>query len=145
MAKERGVLQPLNVDQLQRGEVWGAEDASIHWKGGFFAYGGAGSEESATIYFELEPGKRLGRHTDTTEETQLILSGTGELRLDSGAYPMRPGDVIALTVGTFHDLVNTGTEPLRVVAFFAAPSVQQHWDDVVLPSNTKVTGSPNSF
>src|SRR3954465_13249001 len=86
---EEITMQPLNVDQLQLGEVWGAEDASIHWKGGFFAYGGAGSEESATIYFAVEPGKRLGRHTDTTEETQLILSGNGELRLDSGAYAMK--------------------------------------------------------
>jgi quercetin dioxygenase-like cupin family protein len=138
-------VQPINVDHLQLGEVWGAEDASIRWKGGFFAYGGAGADESATIYFTIEPGKRLGRHTDTTEETQFILSGSGDLRLDSGTSAMRPGDVVTLTEGTFHDLVNTGTEPLQVIAFFAAPSVQQHWDDVVMPSNTRVTGSPNSF
>jgi oxalate decarboxylase/phosphoglucose isomerase-like protein (cupin superfamily) len=50
-----------------------------------------------------------------------------------------------LTEGTFHDLHNTGSEDLRVVAVFAAPKVQQHWSkEVWQPGNLKVTGSPNS-
>jgi hypothetical protein len=43
-----------------------------------------------------------------------------------------------------HDLANTGTEALEVIAFFSGPAVNQHWDDVVLPGNSRVTGSPNA-
>ena len=32
----------------------------------------------------LEPGGRLGRHTDATEETQYIIAGKGELRMEDG-------------------------------------------------------------
>jgi quercetin dioxygenase-like cupin family protein len=54
--------------------------------GGFFAYGGKGAEQSATIYFAVPPGDRLGKHVDTAEETQAILSGEGE-HWDTDTWP----------------------------------------------------------
>jgi quercetin dioxygenase-like cupin family protein len=92
----------------------------------------------------VPPGKRLGRHTDTAEETQFIVGGTGELLLDDGAKPVKAGDVAVLTVGTAHDLRNTGSEPLRVIGFFSAPVVEQHWtEEVWQPGDLRVTGTPN--
>lgn len=38
-----------------------------------------------------------------------------------------------LSEGTPHDLVNVVSEVLRVVGFFAAPAVNQHFDEVMLP------------
>ncbi len=111
--------------------------------GGYFAYGGKGADASCVIYFAVPPGKRLGRHTDTAEETQLFLSGTGDLLLDDGAKPVKAGDVIVLTEGTMHDIHNTGDEDLRVIGFFAAPQVEQHWTDEVWPGDLTVTKSPN--
>ena len=57
---------------------------------------------------------------------------------------MAAGDVIVLPEGTWHDLVNTGADPLQVIGFFSGPSVNQYWDDVMLPPNSHVTGSPNA-
>jgi quercetin dioxygenase-like cupin family protein len=92
----------------------------------------------------VPPGKRLGRHADTAEETQFILGGSGRLLLDEGAKPVRAGDVVVLTEGTARDLHNTGAEDLRVIGFFAAPQVEQHWtEEVWEPGDLKVTGSPN--
>jgi quercetin dioxygenase-like cupin family protein len=97
------------------------------------------------VYFAVPPGKRLGRHTDTAEETQFILSGSGELLPDDGTKPLRPGDVVVLTEGTAHDLHNTGSEDLRVIGFFAAPGVEQHWaEEVWEPGDLRVTGTPNT-
>lgn len=96
------------------------------------------------IYFAVPPGKRLGRHTDTAEETQLFLSGSGELVLDDDPRPVGAGDVIVLEKGVMHDLRNTGSEDLRVIAFFAAPEVEQHWTDEVWPGDLRVTRSPNA-
>jgi len=99
----------------------------------------------AVVYFSVPPGKRLGRHTDTAEETQFILSGSGDLLLDEGAKPLRAGDVVVLEIGTAHDLHNTGSEDLRVIGFFAAPGVEQHWTkEVWEPGDLKVTGTPNT-
>ena len=139
-----GTLDPINITSLDLAEFHAANDNKVRWTGGFFSYGGAGSSLSATIYFEIAPGERLGRHTDTVEETQFIAGGSGELLLDEGPRPMRTGDVVVLPEGTWHDLANTGSEPLQVIGFFSGPAVNQHWDDVMVPPNSRVTGSPNA-
>jgi len=134
---------PINVDDLETASLV-SESGEAAWVGGYFAYGGSGADRSTVIYFAVPPGKRLGRHTDTAEETQFFLGGSGELLLDDGARPVGAGDVIVLTEGTVHDLRNTGTEDLRVIGFFAAPSVEQHWTEEVWPGGLTVTKSPNA-
>jgi quercetin dioxygenase-like cupin family protein len=106
-----GTLDPVNITSLELAEFRAADDEKVRWTGGFFAYGGAGSSLSATIYFEIAPGERLGGHTDTVEETQFIAGGSGELLLDDGPRQMVTGDVVVLPEGTWHDLSNTGSEP----------------------------------
>ena len=134
---------PINVDDLDVADLASTSSDDAEWVGGYFAYGGNGADASCVIYFAVPPGKRLGRHTDTAEETQLFLSGTGDLLLDDGAKPVKAGDVIVLTEGTMHDIHNSGDEDLRVIGFFAAPQVEQHWTDEVWPGDLTVTKSPN--
>jgi quercetin dioxygenase-like cupin family protein len=141
---KEGTLEPINITSLDLAEFHAADDSKVRWAGGFFSYGGAGSSLSATIYFTIAPGERLGGHTDTTEETQFIARGQGELVLKDGNRPLVTGDVVVLPEGTWHDLINAGSEPLEVIGFFSAPAVNQHWDEVMLPPNGRVTGSPNA-
>lgn len=138
-------MAPKNIDTIDTLELTSSTTDDAQWVGGYFSYGGEGAEASTTVYFAVPPGKRLGRHTDTAEETQFILSGSGDLLLDDGPRPVRAGDVVVLTVGTFHDLHNTGSEDLRVIGFFSAPGVEQHWSkEVWEPGDLKVTGTPNT-
>jgi quercetin dioxygenase-like cupin family protein len=131
-------------DKLERGRVTGADDPSVDWAGAFAVYGGHGSTASSTIVYEIEPGKRLGWHTDATEETQYIIAGKGELHMEDGnVYPVGPGSVFVLPTPVKHDLVNVGTETLRAVAFFAAAMFTQTFDNVMLPPKTHVLGTPN--
>jgi len=52
---------------------------------------------SSTIVYEIEPGKRLGWHTDATEKTQYIIAGTGELHMEDGStHRVSPGSVFAI-------------------------------------------------
>ena len=75
----------VDSTKLERGEVWGETDKAVHWKGAFAVYGGHGATASSVIVYEIEPGKRLGWHTDATEETQYIIAGTGKLYLEDGS------------------------------------------------------------
>lgn len=137
-------VEPENVEDLQTVTLRSTASDQVAWVGGYFAYGGRKAEQSCTIYFAVPPGLRLGKHTDTAEETQYVLSGSGDLLLDGGPRPIKSGDVFVLNEGTAHDLHNTGSEDLRVLAFFSEPRVEQHWDtDTWPPDDTKVTGSPN--
>src|SRR6476660_50446 len=114
-------VEIIESNKLKRAEVWGESDKAVHWAGAFAVYGGHGATASSTIVYEIEPGKRLGRHTDATEETQYILAGDGELYMEDGSkHPVGPGSVFVLPTPVKHDLVNVGNETLRAVAFFAA-------------------------
>ena len=131
-------------DKLERTRVWGEEDASVRWAGAFASCGGHGATESSTIVYEIEPGGRLGWHTDATEETQYILAGAGKLFLEDGtSHLVAPGSVFVLPTGMKHDLANVGTETLRAVAFFAAPMFTQNFDNVMLPPKSHILGTPN--
>ncbi len=58
-------------------------------------------------------------------------------------YPVAAGSVFVLPTNVGHDLVNTGAETMRSVAFFSAAMFTQKFDDVLLPPNSKVIGTPN--
>jgi quercetin dioxygenase-like cupin family protein len=128
---------------LARAHVQGAADKSVNWAGAFATCGGNNAMQSSTIVYEIEPGGHLGWHTDATEETQYIIAGTGELLMDDGKHAVGPGSVFVLPTDVRHDLVNTGTETLRAVAFFAAAMFTQTFDEIMLPPNTHVLGTPN--
>ena len=137
-------VEIIESNKLKRAEVWGESDKAVHWAGAFAVYGGHGATASSTIVYEIEPGKRLGWHTDATEETQYILAGTGELRLEDGTkHAVGPGSVFVIPTPVRHDLANTGKETLRAVAFFAAAMFTQQFDNVMLPPDVHVLGTPN--
>jgi quercetin dioxygenase-like cupin family protein len=134
----------VDSTKLERTLVRGEDDPSVKWDGAFVLYGGHGTTQSSTIVYEIEPGGRLGWHTDATEETQYIIAGSGELQIEDGTkHQVSPGSVFVLPTPLRHDLVNTGTEKLRAVAFFAAAMFTQTFDNVMLPPKTHVLGTPN--
>jgi quercetin dioxygenase-like cupin family protein len=144
-AKAPAAQNPVvTSDKLQRTKVWGETDPAVRWSGAFAVYGGHGATASSTIVYEIEPGGRLGWHTDATEETQYILAGTGKLYLEDGStYPVGPGSVFVLPTPVKHDLENTGKETLKAVAFFAAAMFTQDFDQVMLPPKSHILGTPN--
>jgi quercetin dioxygenase-like cupin family protein len=134
----------IETNKLERIQIRGADDQSVRWNGAFVVYGAHGTTQSSTIVYEIEPGGRLGWHTDATEESQYIIAGTGELQLEDGStHQVGAGSVFVLPTPMRHDPVNVGTETLRAVAFFAAAMFTQTFDNVMLPPNTHVLGTPN--
>jgi quercetin dioxygenase-like cupin family protein len=134
----------VDSKNLKRAEVWGESDKAVHWAGVFAVYGGQGATASSTIVYEIEPGKRLGWHTDATEETQYIIAGEGKLYLEDGStHKVGPGSVFVLPTPMRHDLENSGKETLRAVAFFAAAMFTQDFDQVMLPPKSHILGTPN--
>jgi quercetin dioxygenase-like cupin family protein len=115
------------TEDLSHAKVGGVDDSSVRWAGAFATYGGHGATQSSTIVYEIEPGGRLGWHTDATEETQYILAGPGELRMEDGTIHL-----FVIPTPVRHDLANTGSETLRAVAFFAAAMFTQQFDNVMI-------------
>ncbi|HMK40072.1 MAG TPA: cupin domain-containing protein [Methyloceanibacter sp.] len=134
----------VDSNKLARTKVWGDTDRAVRWQGAFAVYGGHGTTASSTIVYEIEPGARLGWHTDATEETQYVIAGTGKLYLEDGStHAVGPGSIFVLPTPMRHDLENTGKETFRAVAFFAAAMFTQDFDQVMLPPKSHILGTPN--
>lgn len=148
-SKRNGKKSPLPsvavvaTDKLERTQVRAADNSKVQWEAAFAVYGDHGSSQSSTIVYEIEPGGELGWHTDATEETQYIIAGKGELQTEDGNYQVGPGSVFVLPTNVRHNLANVGTERLRAVAFFAAAMFTQNFDNLMLPPNSHVLGTPN--
>jgi oxalate decarboxylase/phosphoglucose isomerase-like protein (cupin superfamily) len=65
----------------------------------------------------LQPGDAVGAHTTGDyEEVLVVLAGTGEMRLGDGSVLRLAAHCVAYCPPvTGHDVVNTGTAPLRYV------------------------------
>lgn len=134
----------VSTNEMERIPVRGADDAAVRWDASFASYGTYGATASSTIVYEVHPGGRLGWHTDSTEETQYIVEGSGVLHLGDGtAYPVSPGAVFVIPAEMRHDLSNTGDTTLKAVAFFSSAMFNQKFDDVMLPAKGHLLGTPN--
>ena len=68
----------------------------------------------------LMPGHGHERHNHPgTEEILYFLSGEGMQTVDDGQpFPVRAGDCVFIPTGAFHATVNTGWQPVRVLAVY---------------------------
>lgn len=68
----------------------------------------------------LMPGKGHDRHNHPeSEEILYVLSGRGEQMLDDNEpFSIAPGDTIHVPTAVFHSTLNTGWEPLRLLALY---------------------------
>ncbi len=139
----RAASPVVDTGKMDRIAVSSVDDPTVNWRASFATCGGNHAEQSSTIVYEIAPGGHLGWHTDATEETQYIVSGQGELRMEDGTYRVGPGSVFVLPTNVRHDLANVGAEPLRAVAFFAAAMFTQDFDSVMLPPKSHILGTPN--
>lgn len=79
--------------------------------------------EGASLTFGeviLLPGQGHERHNHPqSEEILYVLSGEGVQMLnDEEPFPVRAGDTIYVEMAAFHSTLNTGWEPLRVLAIY---------------------------
>lgn len=66
------------------------------------------------------PGLGHTRHNHPgSEEILYVLSGEGEQTVDDGPpFTVRSGDTVYIGAGVFHSTMNTGWEPMRVLALY---------------------------
>jgi quercetin dioxygenase-like cupin family protein len=136
-------MNPIDFSKLKMTAISSPDDESINWFVASAFYGGHGAENTVVVPFGIALGGRLGWHTDSLEETQYIIAGSGELQRDDSSSSVGPGSIFVLPKDTRHDLLNTGTVPLLAIAFFSGKALTQTFDNVMRPTNSHLLTSPN--
>jgi len=130
------------IERLELLEVWYENDPTVRLRVNFPFFLGTGTKSTAVVYFEVEPGHRLGTHTDSAEEILLILQGTAEVSLGSERGQLSAGGMALVPAMVPHGLRNIGDETVRVVGFFSSNVVVSIFDQPVMPFGGRVVGTP---
>ena len=93
--------------------------------------GGASSihcEHFSLGFVVLEPGGgQVPWHNQEQEEIYFILKGSGEMCLGEECRAVRGGQAVFIPPGEFHQLTNTGDEPLEMIYCYGPAGDVAHW------------------
>jgi mannose-6-phosphate isomerase-like protein (cupin superfamily) len=74
------------------------------------------------VLMTLQPGQDIGSEVhDGVDQVLLNLEGSGRTVLDGIEYPFISGDVVVVPEGVEHNIVNTGTTPMRLATVYGPP------------------------
>jgi oxalate decarboxylase/phosphoglucose isomerase-like protein (cupin superfamily) len=85
-----------------------------------------GGERFSAGVVKLEPGKGHERHTHPdSDEILYVIRGEGEQEVADETREIGTGDMVFVPEGVEHSTVNTGWEPLVLLAVYAPPGPEE--------------------
>lgn len=82
-----------STPRLELGEAWIASDPRGRVRPAFPINMFTGAQDTAVVYFEVEPGDYLPTHTDSAEEVLYIVAGEGEAHVGDERGRVSAGDL----------------------------------------------------
>jgi oxalate decarboxylase/phosphoglucose isomerase-like protein (cupin superfamily) len=90
-----------------------------------------GGERFSAGVVKLEPGKGHERHTHPdSDEILYVIRGEGEQEVADETREIETGDMVFVPEGVEHGTVNTGWEPLLLLAVYAPPGPEEMLADL---------------
>lgn len=80
------------------------------------------------VVMALKPEEDIGAEVHKLDQFFRVEAGRGEAVLDGVTTAIEPGYAMIVPAGTRHNIINTGTEPLKLYTLYAPPN---HRDGVV--------------
>jgi quercetin dioxygenase-like cupin family protein len=131
-------MQVVDIDSLELMDVVSELDPEFRVRVAFPHHSAVGNASLATVYFEVEPGARLGVHTDSAEELLLILEGEAEATIGDETAVAGPGATLTVPAMAPHGVRNLGSGTLRVFGFFSASTVVSTFEEAWAPGGPQV-------
>ncbi|MFA6314854.1 MAG: cupin domain-containing protein [Candidatus Paceibacterota bacterium] len=97
------------------------------------------AKNSQLVLMSLLPNEDIGEETHTVDQFFRIEKGTGKAIVNGISHPLENGSVVIVPLGTKHNIVNTGSEPMKLYTLYMPP---HHRDGVV--HKTKVLGEADT-
>lgn len=95
------------------------------------------AEDCVVVYFELDPGKRLGTHIDSEEEILLVLEGTVTVTVGDDEGTLSAGELAVVPQNEPHDVQNSGDGQAAVIGFFPEGEVTHTATESAVPSEER--------
>ena len=95
------------------------------------------------VLMSLKAGEDIGEEThQNNDQFFRFESGTGKCTVDENIYHIIAGDVIVVTAGAKHNVINTGAEPLKMYTIYGPPN---HEDKIVRATKEEADRKDEKF
>jgi quercetin dioxygenase-like cupin family protein len=135
-------MYTVRLSELELAEAGYENDPTMRAKETFPFSAATGTKNTSVVYFEVEPGHRLGTHTDSAEEIILLLGGTAEVSVGDEQGQVSAGEMALVPAMVPHSVRNVGDETLRVVGFFSSSTLMATFDQPYVPVGQPPSESP---
>lgn len=100
------------------------------------------AKHSQLVLMCIQAGDDIGQETHHLDQFIRIEAGTGKAILDDVETVIEDGTAIVIPAGTKHNIVNTGSEPLKLYSVYSPP---EHKDQVVHPTKADAIANEEHF
>jgi quercetin dioxygenase-like cupin family protein len=114
-------------------DSWVEGDDTARWR----SAAGETGEGSGTSLLEVPAGCRLPRHTDSAEETIVVVDGVADVTVGEEQGQVPAGGVALVPECVPHEVRNAGDEPLRFVALYASTDVVTTYEQPIQPAGDR--------
>jgi mannose-6-phosphate isomerase-like protein (cupin superfamily) len=91
----------------------------------------------------LQPGEEIGAEVhEGHDQFFRIEAGSGEVIIDNERKSIQDDDAIIVPAGARHNVVNTGTEPLKLYTLYGPP---EHRDGVIHRTKAEADAAEEHF
>ena len=127
----------LTPADLEFSDAYVEGDETARWRSAAGHSPSSGSRASGSSVIVVPGGCRLPRHTDSAEETIVVLAGVADVTVGGDRAQLPAGGVAVVPEDLPHEVRNAGDEPLTFVAVYAAPDVVTRYEQVVQPDGSR--------
>jgi len=86
------------------------------------------AEHMQLVVMSLKSGEEIGEEVHDLDQFIRVEKGEGAAYLNGHTYPLSDGSIVLVPEGAKHNIVNTGTEDLKLYTLYAPP---EHKDGTV--------------
>jgi mannose-6-phosphate isomerase-like protein (cupin superfamily) len=100
------------------------------------------AKNSQLVLMSLKPQEDIGAEIHKVDQFFRVEEGSGEAVLNGARTPIQAGFAVLVPAGVNHNIVNTGTVPLKLYTLYAPPN---HRDGVIHKSRADAEGDTEHF
>ncbi len=128
-------------EEVEFSDAWIDGDERGRWRSTTGHGSGTGAKASGGSLLEVDPGCILPRHTDSAEETIVIVSGSATVFVGDESAGASAGAIALVPKDVPHEVHNAGDDVLRFWAVYAAPDVTTTYVEPVQPDGERERSS----
>lgn len=99
-------------------------------------------KKSQLVLMSLRPQEDIGAEIHQVDQFFRVEEGSGEAVLNGARTPIQAGFAVLVPAGVNHNIINTGSVPLKLYTLYAPPN---HRDGVVHETRADAEGDTEQF